>query len=520
MARLYEYQSKEILKKFKIPVPEGEVANSPEDVKRIAEKLNGKVVLKVQVWEKGRAGFGGIKFAETPDEAYEVSKSMFGMKIKSFTVEKLLVEKALDISEEMFAGFIIDDSLQMPLLIFASVGGTGIEEIAKENPDKIAKFHINVKKGLRDFEAREVLKKAGISGKLLLKIGDVLVKMYRAMREYDARSLEVNPLVITKDGKVFAADCHISIDDYGVYRHPELGIEIAREFDRPPTELEKIAYNVEKNDYRGTFYFLQMVEDVPSTGEYIGFHGAGGGGSMMSMDAVHSVGFKIANFTDTSGNPPSSKVYRAAKIILSQPNIVGYFASGSGVASQEQFHSARGLVKAFLEEELDVPAVIRLGGNAEEVAIEILDKYLKELPVKVEGYGKDDAPMDCAKRLKELVEENGKKLHKVKPLKEFVLPDNAYRIETITGEIFIEHEKCMNCDSKACVPACKYDILRLQEGKPVLNITEEEAKKGKCIECVACELACRFEGKGALKIHLPIPGLKEYRDKIMKEEEK
>ncbi len=517
MARLYEYQSKEILKKYKIPVPEGKVANTPEEVKKIAEELGGKVVLKVQVWEKGRAGFGGIKFAESPDDAYEKSKSMFGMKVKNFVVEKLLVEKALDIDKEMFAGFIIDDTAQMPLLVFASVGGTGIEEIAKEHPDKIAKFHIDVQKGLRDFEAREVLKSVGITGKLLLKLGDVLTKMYKAMREYDARSLEVNPLVITKDGAVFAADCHISVDDYGVYRHPDLGIEIAREFDRPPTELEKIAYNVEKNDYRGTFYFLQMVEEVPPTGEYIGFHGAGGGGSMMSMDAVHSEGFKIANFTDTSGNPPSSKVYRAAKIILSQPNISGYFASGSGVASQEQFHSARGLVKAFLEEELDIPAVIRLGGNAEEIAIEILEKYLKDLPVKVEGYGKDDAPMDCAKRLKELVKENEGKLHKVKPIEDFVPPEGAYKIETITGEIYIDHNLCKDCDDKPCVPACKYDVLKLEDGKPVLNITEEEAKKGKCIECLACELACKFEGKGALRIHLPIPGLKEYRDKIIKE---
>ena len=117
---------------------------------------------------------------------------------------------------------------------------------------------------------------------------------------------------------------------------------------------------------------------------------------MMSMDAVLNQGFKLANYCDTSGNPPASKVYRAAKIILSQPGIRGYFASGSGVASQEQYHSARGLVKAFIEENLDIPAVIRLGGNFEEEAIRILATYGQDLPAKVEGYGRDDSPEFCA----------------------------------------------------------------------------------------------------------------------------
>jgi len=144
--------------------------------------------------------------------------------------------------------------------------------------------------------------------------------------------------------------------------------------DRPQTELERIAYAVEEGDYRGTFYFIQMVEDFAKGEGVVGFHGAGGGGSMMSMDAVINEGFRIANFVDTSGNPPASKVYRAARIILSQGPIDGYFGSGSGVASQEQFHSARGLVKAFLEEPLMAPTVIRLGGNAEDKAVEILEE--------------------------------------------------------------------------------------------------------------------------------------------------
>jgi succinyl-CoA synthetase beta subunit len=278
--------------------------------------------------------------------------------------------------------------------------------------------------------------------------------------------------------------------------------------------LERIAYMVEEKDYRGTFYFLQMAEEVSEAEKFIGFNGAGGGGSMMSMDAVLNRGFKLANYCDTSGNPSASKVYRAAKIILSQPNIKGYFASGSGVASQEQYHSARGLVKAFHEENLDIPAVIRLGGNFEEQAIAILTDYLKDIPAKVEGFGRDDSPEFCAKRMEELIIENDSIPHKVRPMCDPDIPEGAYAFETFTGTINFDHSRCANCKSHGCVSACKPEILKLNEGKPILSISTEEAKKGKCTECLACEIFCRFHEQNAITIHLPIPGLKEYRDKI------
>ena len=161
--------------------------------------------------------------------------------------------------------------------------------------------------------------------------------VFEVAKTYEARSLEINPLVTTTDGRVIAADCRMTIDDYAVFRHPELGIEIARELDHPPAPLERIAYQIEQADHRGTFYFAQLnTTATPGSKGLVGFHGAGGGGSMMSMDAIMAEGYSIANFTDTSGNPSAAKVYRAARIILSQPGIVGYFGSGSGVASQEQ----------------------------------------------------------------------------------------------------------------------------------------------------------------------------------------
>ncbi|MBN1940263.1 MAG: acetate--CoA ligase family protein [Candidatus Aminicenantes bacterium] len=515
MARLYEFQSKALLRGGGVPVPEGAVASSPAEARAIAEKLGRPVVLKIQVWVTGRAGLGGIQFADTPAEAEEKAARLLGMKVKNFVVDKILVEEKLAVEFEYFAGIVMDDAAKRPLLVFSSVGGTGVEDIVRKHPDKVVRRTIDVRTGLREFEARNMVLRSGISGPALLQISDLLTKLASVARVYDARSVEVNPLVRTVDGRILAADCHLVVDDYAVYRHPDLGIEIAREFDRPPTELERVAYKAEEKDYRGTFYFLQMAEKAEEGRTLIGFHGAGGGGSMMSMDAVQSRGFTVANYCDTSGNPPASKVYRAAKVILSQPGIKGYFASGSGVASQEQYNSARGLVKAFAEENLAIPAVIRLGGNFEEEAIQILGTYLQDLPGRVEAFGRDDPPEACAARLADLVAEGGGISHEVRPMKEPLIQTSAYSFATLTGRISIDHSQCLHCESKGCISACAPRILKVDEdGRPVLAISEPEAKKGKCTECLACELYCRFHEKQAVTIELPIPGLKEYRDGI------
>jgi succinyl-CoA synthetase beta subunit len=204
-------------------------------------------------------------------------------------------------------------------------------------------------------------------------------------------------------------------------------------------------------------------------------------------------------------------------VILSQPGLKGYFASGSGVASQEQYNSARGLVKAFTEEQLEIPAVIRLGGNFEEEAIKILGDYLQDLPGRVEGYGRDDAPEKCAARLAAMVEEDGGLTHEIKKMEEPLIPTSAYSFFTITGGISFDHSQCLHCQSKGCVAACAAKILKIDsEGRPVLAISEVEAKKGKCTECLACEIYCQFHEKQAIYIQLPIPGLKEYRDRLIK----
>ncbi|MCK4338170.1 MAG: acetate--CoA ligase family protein, partial [Candidatus Aminicenantes bacterium] len=173
MARLYEYQSKLLLKEAGIRIPEGGVASSPQEVRSIAEELGKPVVIKMQVWVTGRAGLGGIRFADTPQEAEDEATKILGMKVKNYVVDRVIVEEKLSIKKEFFLGLVIDDASKSPLLVFSSIGGTGIEEIARHNPDKVGRYEIDVLKGLRDYEARNLVRKTGIIGKLILRLGDV-----------------------------------------------------------------------------------------------------------------------------------------------------------------------------------------------------------------------------------------------------------------------------------------------------------------------------------------------------------
>jgi len=507
MARLFEYQSKALLRKAGINIPAGKVCETVNEVEDFCRELGKPVVLKAQVWFTGRAAVGGIQFADTPEEAAQKAGGVLGKTFRNFTVRKLLVEEKLDIEREMFASVLISDIERGPVVIFSSVGGSGIEEIAAANPNKVVKKPININIGLRDFEAVNMIRNLDISGKPLMQVSQLLVKLVKAAKSNEARSAEINPVVITTDGKVYAADGRVTVDDYAVFRHPELGITFARELNNPPSLLDELAYSIEEHDYRGTFYFIQLERGFNKGDKVVGFHGAGGGGSMMSMDAIKRRDYRLANFCDTSGNPPASKVYRAARIIMAQRNIDGYFGSGSGVASQEQVQSARGLVKAFLEGNLSVPAVVRLGGNLEEEAVRILQDYTQELPVPVEGYTKDDSADFCAERMHKLITEYKAPENPVKP--ETGLKKIDYEFKSMTGSVQFDYDLCAKCESKICIESCPKDILKLDGDNPVLAIPEEDAKKGKCTECLACELECRMRGERGCHVHLPIENLEE-----------
>jgi len=515
VARLHEYQGKALLAQHGIAIPDGQVVHSVGEARALFETLQLPVVIKAQAWVTGRLSRGLVAFAATLEEAIDSVDSMLSKTVSNFPVTSVLIEHKLNISHEYFASIIINDAVKQPELLFASIGGSGIEEIAAKHPKAVSRFPINLTEGLREYHARNLLRRTGVTGIQQRQVASSLVRLWQTARKYEARSLEVNPLVVTEDGRCIAADCRITIDDYAVYRHKELGIEVAREFDHPPTPLEKIAYAVEEHDYRGTFYFIQLEQSTGAGNHGVGFHGAGGGGSMMSMDAVRNRGFIPANFTDTSGNPPASKVYRAARIILSQPQLVGYFGSGSGVASQEQVNSARGLVKAFREVAPLIPAVIRLGGNMEDEAVRILTEQTADLPGIVEAYKKDDSVDFCAERFASLVEQNtaGAVPANTEYTAKNIL-DSArepYEFTTVTGRVYFDHAQCRDCSNTVCISACSAEILKIESGIPLLAIDQETAAKGRCTECLACELACWFSGNRGVTVDLPIPGLAEYQ---------
>jgi succinyl-CoA synthetase beta subunit len=360
-----------------------------------------------------------------------------------------------------------------------------------------------------DSAVDEAVASCGLSANNAKQLDESIRKLFAAARSVEARSLEINPLVLTKSGEFVAADCRITIDDYAVGRHPELGIEIAREFDHPPTALERIAYAVEQSDHRGTFYFAQLATAAPKGSKgLVGFHGAGGGGSMMSMDAIVNAGFTIANFTDTSGNPSASKVYRAARIILAQPDLVGYFGSGSGVASQEQYWSAYGLAKAFWELDLDIPAVIRLGGNTEDRAVDILLRMSKLLRAPIEGYGKTDTPAFIAAGFAELVASASGKKWKPRPprVPKFVKEPSATKLTVKNGRVWIDNARWP--EIRAAVETHSGGLIIDRDGAPVTALPNEEFA-AKDSELLACDVECRLAGIDGFYLELDIPGLSE-----------
>jgi succinyl-CoA synthetase beta subunit len=412
MPKLLEYQGKRLLSKEGITVPEGDTASTPEEVRQIAENLGKPVVIKSQIGATGRFKAGGIQFANTAKEAKKLAKELLGNSIQGLKVERVLVEEKLDIDREMYAGVIVNDSYKVkgPVLMFSTKGGVDIEEVAAESPENVVSMNVDVLDGLEIKDVRELITKFNIPIPLIEPLTDVVHRLYQVFRKYSARSAEINPVVLTKDGRIYPADCRIVIDQSSAFRYPELEMDYPREIGRAPTELEEIAWRIEEEDYRGTGYFVQLAEGFGAGESYVGFHGLGGGGAMLGGDALIRHGLKLANYAESSGNPTASKVYRVVKLIFSQPNIDGYVLMGAMMASQEQWHHAHAAVRALREELADrpgFPVVILIAGNKEKESLEILREGLKGLPAHIEIYGREYVyNVDfIAERMKKLVDE-------------------------------------------------------------------------------------------------------------------
>lgn len=347
--KLHEYQSKQIFAKYRVPIPKGRIASTPEEARQIAEELDGRVVIKSQVLVGGRGKAGGIRLAKTPVEAEELARAILAMEIKGLPVRKVLVDQAVNIVKEIYLGITNDRAARRPVFMASAAGGVEIEEVARETPEKILKIHIDPLLGLRDYQSRDLAVGMDLPRELRRPFQAIAQGLWQAYTEYDATLAEINPLVITSDGSLMALDGKMLVDDNAGFRHPEL--DELRDLDvEAEAEIE-----ARKN---GLSY-------IKLDGQ-IGCMVNGAGLAMATMDIIKFSGGEPANFLDIGGGAGAEKVAAAFRIILSDPNVRAVLINiFGGITRCDEV--ARGILTAMEQVETNVPMVVRLAGtNAEE----------------------------------------------------------------------------------------------------------------------------------------------------------
>ncbi|MFQ6066118.1 MAG: ADP-forming succinate--CoA ligase subunit beta [bacterium] len=353
--RLYEHEAKKLFRKYGIPVPEGEVAFSSPEAVETARDLALPVVIKAQVLVGGRGKAGGIKFAQSLEEVGRLSREILESDIKGYQAEGVLVEKKLNVEKELYLGVTIEGSAGKPVFMVSSEGGVDIEEVARTYPQKISSIQVDVFKGLRSYEARELVKKLELKGKKLLRVSNILYSLGNLAKDYDALIAEINPLVQTQEGALFTADAVLEVDDSSLFRHPELRAK-ARE--RIPDELEREAKKL------GVTYV--------NLGGDIGLICSGAGLGMATMDMIRKEA-EPANFLETGGGMTKELMASALRVVMKKKNIKAVFINVyGGINPIDQ--GAKGIVEVIKEDEIKIPIVAKALGNRQEETWDILEK--------------------------------------------------------------------------------------------------------------------------------------------------
>jgi succinyl-CoA synthetase beta subunit len=351
--KFLEYQAKEVLTSLGIPIPPGKVARTPEEAAQACAEL-GPVAVKAQVPVGGRGKAGGIKLANSPDEARQAASQIIGMDIKGFKVPLVYCESALQIDREIYLGFTVDRDARANILMLSAKGGMEIEQVAEESPESIARLYPNPWRGPLDFELNQLAYDAGL-GELARPIAALIKKLYRAIPELDAVTAEINPLVVTKTGEVVAGDAKLETDDNAAWRHKDLE-------ERYGSVLEGDPYEVEAKK-RGLTY-------VSLDGD-IGIIGNGAGLCMSTLDLVQRAGGRPANFCDIGGGAKAEVVENALTVILMNPRVKGVLMNVFGGITRGD-EVARGLVIARDHLRMKLPLVVRMSGTNEEEGRAIL----------------------------------------------------------------------------------------------------------------------------------------------------
>lgn len=346
---LFEYQGKQFLARYGVPVSPGALAADAEEAATAAEGLGYPVVVKAQVRVGGRGKAGGIKLAGSADEVREHAGAILGMDIRGHTVTRVWVERATEIAEEYYASFTLDRSVGLHLGMLSARGGVDIEQVAVEDPDAIARLHVNPLDGLTEDACRDWIARAGLHPAAHDGAVDVLGRLYRAYTEGDADLVEVNPLVLTTDGRVHALDAKVTLDGNAAFRHAEweeyAGLDVFDERERMARE-------------RGLTY-------IGLEGE-VGIIGNGAGLVMSTLDVVQQVGGRPANFLDVGGGAGADVLANAIEVVNADPTVRAILVNiFGGITRCDEV--ARGIVEAVRRIELRSPLVVRLDGtNAEE----------------------------------------------------------------------------------------------------------------------------------------------------------
>lgn len=361
--KIHEYQAKQILDKYGVRIPKGEVAETPSKAREIAERIGPRVVLKAQVHAGGRGKGGGIKLVSSAQEVEKIAQEMIGMTLithqtgpEGKLVKRILVEEAIDITRELYIGIVVDRAKEAPVVMASSEGGVEIEKVAAETPELIFKEYVNPATGFLGFQARNLAFKLGLEGETFKQAVKFILSLYKAFEATDASLAEINPLLITNEGNILALDAKMNFDDNALLRHPE--IKEMRDLDEEePLEVEALKHNLN---------YIKLDGDV-------GCMVNGAGLAMATMDIIMHSGGMPANFLDVGGGVSEEAVKNAFKILVSDEDVQAALINIFGGIVRCDL-VANGIVKAAKEIGLKVPMVVRLEGTNVDLGKKILEE--------------------------------------------------------------------------------------------------------------------------------------------------
>jgi succinyl-CoA synthetase beta subunit len=375
--RFFEFEAREIVKRAGIPVTDFGFATSREDAKAIAGRIGGPVVIKSQVLTGGRMKAGGVKFADTPEEAGAHAEDILALEINGHMPRGVLVDPKAEVEQEYYAGVVWDGLRKQPVMLFSDMGGIDIEQVASEHPTHVGRGHFSTLLPVSEFEAKQVIAQTGVTGSALNRITPILTRLAQLFLERDLTLAEINPLGRLAGGSFVALDAHVEIENEARGRNADLlkelgvGDEETRQA-REATEFELAGEAVDSMSHRG------VAGNVTEFDGNLGLVIGAGGGSLTLFDAVRAHGGKPANYCEIGGNPDVAKTAGLAKLVLSKPGVDKIAVMMSIVSNTRVDIVARGVIKACLDLGFD-PAekitIFRIPGAWEEEGFKILERY-------------------------------------------------------------------------------------------------------------------------------------------------